>query len=264
MPSKCSCRGGCRKQPSYGVYGSNKREFCFEHKRDGMVDLVSKRCAHLGCSKVPSYGVDGSKKKEFCAEHKRDGMVNVKDRSCLHRCCSKVPSYGVDGSSKREFCFEHKRDGMINIASKRCLHHACSKASSFGVLGTRKREFCAEHKKDGMVDLKSRDWSSGEACGSIGRGWVDGLPATGGSSGTVRGAGPGGRSRSQCASEATSRGAKRARRAPAATPVAPTPVRPGVLEGPVPTEGGSQSGSTDAAVKTEPRAFSVGRRGGWR
>ena len=191
-------------------------------------------------------------------------MVNVSSKRCLHHGCSKQPSFGLDGSYKREFCCEHKRDGMINIASKRCLHHACSRVPSYGVDGSSKREFCSEHKRDGMVDLKSKNWSSGEACGSIGRGRGDGLPATGGSSGTVRGGGPGGRSRSQCASEATSRGAKRARRAPAATPVAPTPVRPGVLEGPVPTEGGSQSGSTDAAVKTEPRAFAVGRRGSWR
>lgn len=29
-------------------------KFCSEHKRDGMVDLKSKRCLHHGCSKVPS------------------------------------------------------------------------------------------------------------------------------------------------------------------------------------------------------------------
>ena len=38
-------------------------------------------CSHHGCSKVPSYGVDGSSKMEFCYEHKRDRMVDFTSKS---------------------------------------------------------------------------------------------------------------------------------------------------------------------------------------
>jgi len=37
--------------------------------------LRSKRCLHQGCNKHPSCGVDGSNKMEFCSEHKREGMA---------------------------------------------------------------------------------------------------------------------------------------------------------------------------------------------
>ncbi len=140
MPSTCSY-DSCTKQPSFGVDGSNKSEFCCEHKRDGMVDLKTKRCLHHGCSTQPSFGVDGSKKKEFCSEHKRDGMVDLKNKRCLHHGCSKQPSFGMEGSKKMEFCCEHKRDGMVDLKSKRCGHHGCSKWPSYGVEGSNKRQF---------------------------------------------------------------------------------------------------------------------------
>ena len=63
MPATCH-HVGCTKHPQYGVAGSTERQFCSQHKMDGMVDLVNKRCAHHGCTKQPSYGVAGSKKPE--------------------------------------------------------------------------------------------------------------------------------------------------------------------------------------------------------
>ena len=51
-----------------------------------MVNVVSKRCCQQGCYKVPSYGVDGSTKPEFCFDHKKGGMMNVvsKRLSLIH------------------------------------------------------------------------------------------------------------------------------------------------------------------------------------
>lgn len=95
---------------------------------DGMVDVVSKRCAHRNCSKQPSLGMAGSGKAEMCAKHALDGMVSVVTRKkCDHPSCSKRPSYGMDGSKKAEMCLEHALDGMVNVASKRYAHHNCSK-----------------------------------------------------------------------------------------------------------------------------------------
>ena len=45
-----------------------------------MTDLRNKRCGHQGCNPQPSFGVAGGK-KEFCAEHKRDGMVSLNSKS---------------------------------------------------------------------------------------------------------------------------------------------------------------------------------------
>ena len=46
-----------------------------------MVGLINKRCGHHGCRKQPSFGVDGSNKKEFCFEHKRGGMVCINNKN---------------------------------------------------------------------------------------------------------------------------------------------------------------------------------------
>lgn len=40
-----------------------------------MVDVITKKCAAPGCPKQPSFGVPGSRKAEFCAKHSAPGMI---------------------------------------------------------------------------------------------------------------------------------------------------------------------------------------------
>ena len=121
-----------------------------------MVGLGSKRCLHHGCTKQPSFGVDGSKRVEFCFEHKRDGMVDLRSKRCLQTGCTKQPSCGADGSKRVEFCFEHKRDGMVDLKHRRCLHTDCTIRPSFGVEGSNKATVCAHHATQGMTRTRSR------------------------------------------------------------------------------------------------------------
>ena len=69
-------------------------EFCCQHKKDGMVDVKSKRCGQQGCTKLSTHGVDGCGRRQFCREHKKDGMVNVLKR-CGQQGCTLFPSFGV-------------------------------------------------------------------------------------------------------------------------------------------------------------------------
>lgn len=85
-----------------------------------MVDVKNRRCSQQGCNKVPLYGVDGSNQREFCSEHKKDGMVNVTSRRCGQQGCTKWRYFGGSGSNQPEFCSAHKKDGMVNVVSKRC------------------------------------------------------------------------------------------------------------------------------------------------
>jgi len=144
---------GCTKDPGFGVEGTGTREFCSEHKGEGMVDLRIKnsKCSHHGCTKRASFGVE---KAEFCSEHKGGGMVNT--RKCNHHGCTKRSYYGVEGTRKVEFCSNHKGGGMVNLWYGICKHRGCTKRPCFGLEGTRKVEFCSEHKGEGMVDLVSR------------------------------------------------------------------------------------------------------------
>lgn len=49
-----------------------------------MLDVVRKRCSHGGCAKTPSFGVDGSKRADFCSQHAKEGVVNVVSKMCSH------------------------------------------------------------------------------------------------------------------------------------------------------------------------------------
>ena len=66
----------CNKRSSYGYKGEIAK-FCASHKMKGMINVVSKRCAHQGCDKHPFYGYIG-KGCKFCADHKMEGMINAK------------------------------------------------------------------------------------------------------------------------------------------------------------------------------------------
>jgi len=153
---------------------------------------------------------------------------------------------------------------MVDLRSKRCLHRGCSKVPSFGVDGSNRSEFCSEHKRDWMVVVQRNSLSSVGTKASSGRRWGGALVA--GDTPPVRRSDSGKQGREWSTSiPPTSRGTgKRARQNPTGAQETPTQVEPAEHEGPVQTEDGPSSESADAAVKTEPEPFSIGRRGGWR
>ena len=115
---------GCTKRPSYGAAGIAKREFCSQHKEEGMVDLNSKICGHGGCTKRSSFGVASSTKKEFCAQHKKEGMVNlVRDASKIQSSeggRSGVGVFGLGSSATAD------PDGIALPATTGKRRRACS------------------------------------------------------------------------------------------------------------------------------------------
>ncbi|CAN0352711.1 unnamed protein product, partial [Pylaiella littoralis] len=142
----------CTKYPSYGVAGIKRREFCFGHAKDGMVDVCSKRCNHRGCTKRPSFIVAGTCNKTagFCSRHAEDGMV---DKKCTHRGCTKCPSYGVAGTKTAELCSGHAKDGMVNVIKKKCTVAAPGGRAMAWQAPRRRNSAQSGHANDGMVDV---------------------------------------------------------------------------------------------------------------
>ena len=63
--------------------------FCGQHKLEGMVNVVLKRCAHEGCETFPSFGLPGQPGVQFCRLHKTPGMARRTSNSGdHHRLCS--------------------------------------------------------------------------------------------------------------------------------------------------------------------------------
>jgi hypothetical protein len=140
----------CKKQPNYNKEGEAKALYCTSHKKEGMVNVISKTC--LECKKIPKYNKEGEPNALYCTSHKKEGMVNVISKTCLE--CKKQPNYNKEGEAKALYCTSHKKEGMVNVISKTCLE--CKKRPNYNKEGEAKALYCASHKKDGMVNVKDK------------------------------------------------------------------------------------------------------------
>jgi hypothetical protein len=161
MVKKCKEKN-CNDQPCYNLKGETKSLYCSKHKKQGMINVTTKRC--LECDIIPSYNVRGEKPPLYCLKHKKQGMVNVKDKKCLE--CDIRPCYNLKGETKPLYCSKHKKNDMINIVSKICLE--CNTQASYNNEGQKKALYCFDHKKNGMINIRSNTCKS-EWCPTIPR-----------------------------------------------------------------------------------------------
>ena len=80
----------CKKQPSYNFKDIKKGIYCNLHKKEGMINVVDKRCKEDGCNTIPNYNYINMK-PEYCTTHKKKDMINVKNKKCKE--CDKTPAY---------------------------------------------------------------------------------------------------------------------------------------------------------------------------
>lgn len=114
----CEARD-CVNKACFGFITTEIRQRCFDHKLDGMVDLIRRSCTHEGCGKYAVYrDMDGVLK--FCKEHPpKDGLFSFKHSSfCIEGTCLSVASYGFP-RQQRLYCRIHKKDGMVHNMKKR-------------------------------------------------------------------------------------------------------------------------------------------------
>jgi hypothetical protein len=137
----------CKIRPTFNNEGSKTAIYCFQHKKDGMINVMNKTC--LECKKQPVFNIEGSKNGIYCSEHKKNGMINVKDKTCIE--CNKRLTFNIEGLKEAIYCSKHKKEGMVDVINKTCLE--CNKQPNFNIEGLKKAIYCAQHKKEGMVDV---------------------------------------------------------------------------------------------------------------
>ena len=49
----------CKKQSSYNNEGERKPLYCSTHKKEDMIDVISRRCIYPDCKKQSSYNNEG-------------------------------------------------------------------------------------------------------------------------------------------------------------------------------------------------------------
>ena len=115
----------CKIKPFYNIEGETKALYCFQHKLENMVDIVSNKCIYENCKIIPIYNVEGETKGVYCSAHKLDGMVDIKNKKCNYEGCKTMPIYNFEGETNRLYCVAHKLEGMINVKHKTCKNEWC-------------------------------------------------------------------------------------------------------------------------------------------
>ena len=163
--SKIKC---CNKRQLIYNYDGLPAQYCSKHRLEGMVNVMSKRCAHEeGCGRQPNFNFPGSKGGVYCDEHKKPGMVNVKNKLCADEGCGRQPSFNLPGMKGGVYCDEHKKEGMENVKTKKCAdEEGCGRQPVFNLPGMKGGVYCDEHKKPGMVDVVHKRCAD-DRCGSI-------------------------------------------------------------------------------------------------
>ena len=142
----------CKKQPAFNIQGDSAL-YCGSHKKEGMVNVISKICIHSDCKKQPAFNTPG-KKPLYCVTHKKEGMVDVISKTCIYEGCTTRPFFNIQGE-KALYCGVHKKEGMVDVKNARCIHHGCKKHPAFNNENKRAL-YCTSHKKEGMVNVISK------------------------------------------------------------------------------------------------------------
>lgn len=142
---------GCTVNPSFNIEGVAKGLVCKAHKRDGMINVVSRRCAEGGCRKQPAFNLKGFAQGLYCSDHSKAGMVNVIHRMCEQDGCTTHPSFSLPSEFRGRFCAQHAHDQMVDVINKRCDALDCNTRASYGQFSSSCTSFCAPHRKKGMV-----------------------------------------------------------------------------------------------------------------
>ena len=76
-----------------------------------MVNIINKKCKD--CKKIANFNYDGEKPL-YCFEHKKENMIDIKSKNCQEGKCKKEALFGLI-NKRAQYCFEHKKEKMINI-----------------------------------------------------------------------------------------------------------------------------------------------------
>jgi hypothetical protein len=173
----------CETRALYSIKNSEKPEYCRAHKKEIMIDVLSKRCNFINCDKHRIYGIVKGK-PEYCSTHKLENMIDCITKKCIYKDCTVKATYDKkycathkkDNSKKQKqcitqgcgkysifgekggdplYCDIHKLENMVNIKKKYCLEEKCKFLAKFGIKNE-EALYCITHKKEEMINLNNK------------------------------------------------------------------------------------------------------------
>ncbi len=146
----------CKKQSNFNYNNEKYAEYCFTHKKENMINIISKRCIEENCDKIPNFNYSDKKNAIYCNNHKKENMINIVSKRCIEPNCKKHPSCNYINEKTAIYCFAHKKENMIDIKNKRCIELNCDTRPTFNFKDEKNAIYCFTHKKDNMVDTKHK------------------------------------------------------------------------------------------------------------
>ncbi len=136
----------CNTVPYYNYKGQKKGIYCFEHKKDNMINVIDKKCEVCN-EKIAMWGYE--KDKLRCTEHREYDMINLRPCKMCEECNLKKVIYGFPGIGASH-CTGCKKSGMVTKPTKKCTFKKCPKVALYG---TTVQNHCEEHKLDDEINF---------------------------------------------------------------------------------------------------------------
>jgi hypothetical protein len=140
---------GCFIYPTFNYKGETKGIYCLAHLKEGMVDVVNRKC--LSCDKIPIFNYPGEIRGIYCSDHSFDGMINVRKNSCKD--CDTTASFGYEDDTIPSYCKKHCSDEMIDLTHRKCLKENCVSRPNYNYENEKEPLWCGQHMKEGMIFL---------------------------------------------------------------------------------------------------------------
>lgn len=142
----------CTIQSSFNFENEINPLYCKKHSKEGMEDIMSKRCLHINCKLKPSFNYENEKLPIYCLDHSLPNMINIYAPICIYPNCTIYPSYNYKGLKERLYCSKHALENMIDVINKRCIYEGCETIPKYNLPGE-KVLYCGKHKLENMVNL---------------------------------------------------------------------------------------------------------------
>lgn len=153
--------------PRFAVYGVVPKipHFCSDHRREGDVAVMGRRCQAQGCSTIAGFGAPEDGTPYRCSKHRCPGDINIAryrratSRPCHTPGCKKTARYKTPNQCVF-YCGEHRRPGDTRVPYTLCVEAGCDAAASHGCPRERVRLRCVAHRLGGDVRMASNQCRS--------------------------------------------------------------------------------------------------------
>ena len=153
--------GGCQVQATFGEARTRKPLRCRRHRRRTDVDTRHAPCMHEGCVRRAYYGEAGGPALT-CLQHKREGHLDVTSKRCeaVVDAAAAAQAAGMDTSGDAASFGE--ATAVVRRNSQR--RGLCQSQANFGDALERRKRFCAKHRRGSDIDLRKRGNGSAGLC----------------------------------------------------------------------------------------------------